>query len=269
VALAAAPRLAEARYLRAKVRSERGDLAGALADADAAMALGLPGGAALAVRAWVLHRLGRDDEALAVCDRALALEPSLAESHGARGMVRDARRDWAGARADYDAALALDARYASVRSARAWLRHRQGDRDGARADYTAALEIDPRLLQALHNFAILEYQDGRFEAARGLLDRLLAVEAGDVEALVLRALVQLSLKADAAADRDAADALAQAPDHPNGLIARGTACMRLARHADAIAAFQRYLAVAPNTPQVPKVREWLARCEADARAAGG
>jgi TolB-like protein len=55
------------------------------------------------------------DRAFAASQKAISLEPSLAEAYWARGVIRSFLKwDWSGARADYERALALDPDHARI-----------------------------------------------------------------------------------------------------------------------------------------------------------
>ena len=84
------------------------DLAGALADCDAALALA-PGAANIMdSRAMVLLRLGRFEEALAQYEEALLIAPDLAPSLYGRGLAKWALGRQAEGQADMDHAVSLD-----------------------------------------------------------------------------------------------------------------------------------------------------------------
>ena len=54
------------------------------------------------------------DQAIAEYDRAIALDPRLADSYNSRGNARRAKGDLEGAHGDYSAALRVDPRQAAV-----------------------------------------------------------------------------------------------------------------------------------------------------------
>ncbi|MCO5165517.1 MAG: protein kinase [Planctomycetes bacterium] len=133
---------AEAAALRARVRAERGDAAGALADAERALA----GGAALGLPARALARVAAGDVAGGEADAARALARPTSEEHLGWALTAHAwSRSAAGAEglallADLDRALALGRGPATLLLAlRADARRDVGDVDGARADARAVL----------------------------------------------------------------------------------------------------------------------------------
>jgi len=83
--------------------------------------------------------------ALADCDKAIALNSSLARAHDARGLVRFRQNAYADSIADLSAALTINPRLASSLYIRGLARTRTGDADGARADLLAARSISPEI----------------------------------------------------------------------------------------------------------------------------
>jgi len=116
VDLARGSLFAGAYHNRGAIRQARGDLRGALADFDA----------------------------------ALAMDPRHATTYANRGTARKAAGDLAGARADLDQAVELMPRAAAAAAYhnRGGVRVLQNDFRGAIADYTEAIAIAPGLLVA-------------------------------------------------------------------------------------------------------------------------
>ena len=118
---------------------EQGDLAGAIAEYDRALALGAPLAASIHNNRSVAHQArGELALALADMDRAIALAPSAA-AYTNRGLLRDAQ-DRAGAIADFGEAIRLAPDAPDAWRLRGIARRRAGDAAGARADLLAALE---------------------------------------------------------------------------------------------------------------------------------
>lgn len=112
--------------------------------------------------AWHHHPTGDFDDILALSERALALEPNLAEAHASRG-------------------LALQV---------------SGRRDEARADFERALAIDPNLYEANYFCARFFFEERNFERAAELFERAAAIRADDYRSPVLLASVYRSLGRD-------------------------------------------------------------------------
>jgi len=118
---------------------EQGDLAGAIAEYDRALALGAPLAASIHNNRSVAHQArGELRLALADMDRALALAPSPG-AYVNRGLLRLAQ-DRAGAIADFSEAIRLAPGDAGAWRLRGIARRQAGDLAGARADLRVALE---------------------------------------------------------------------------------------------------------------------------------
>ncbi|WP_435020743.1 tetratricopeptide repeat protein [Tundrisphaera sp. TA3] len=127
---------------RGAVLAVSGDLAGALADFDRAIALDSTNEKALVNRGTTLRVLGRPMDALADYTQALRLRPGLPHALEGRALAGLAAGDAAGALVDFDAWVAA-APTADAYHGRGGCRHALQDFAGAVADYDRALAIDP------------------------------------------------------------------------------------------------------------------------------
>jgi adenylate cyclase len=105
----------------------------------------------------------------AMSDRALAIEPDLAEAHASRG-------------------LALQF---------------SGRRDEAVAEFEHALALDPDLYEVNYFYARFFFEQGNFEKAAALFERATEIRADDYRSPVLLMAVYHSLGLDAARERSA------------------------------------------------------------------
>lgn len=94
------------------------------------------------------------DEAMADCDRALALLPDRAEVPDARGFLHLRMAMFAEAIADFDAALEIDAQYAPALYGRGYAKAKTGDAAGGETDETAALNIDAGIATKFSRFGV-------------------------------------------------------------------------------------------------------------------
>lgn len=147
-ALAVEPDNALARTNRGLLRSETGDLDGALADYDVAIRSAPRQPRAHSGRARVLLMRGDGPGAQAAADEAIRLDPGFAAGWECRGAAKILRKDLEGALSDLDRALALDPAATSALSNRAAVRRHQGNLDGAIADYEKALSVDAKDVEA-------------------------------------------------------------------------------------------------------------------------
>ena len=124
------------------------------------------------------YRLGRQ-----AVQRALALDPDLAEGHATMGSIqKDYDWDWTGANASYQRALALAPGSASVAGDIGDLLWILGQQDNAIAMYRRALASDP-LDNNLHfNLGLILHSAAREEEARAALTKALEL-APDMEVI--------------------------------------------------------------------------------------
>lgn len=134
---------------------------------------------ALAVQALFGVHAPRDvyPRALAAADRALELDPDLAEAHATRGHIRlNFQYDWQGALDDYDEAIRHDPRYALAHMWRGFRLIFVGRGDEGLAELQVARELEPESLPLAANLARGLYWLRRYDAAEAQLARVLEKE---------------------------------------------------------------------------------------------
>jgi tetratricopeptide (TPR) repeat protein len=160
---------------RGVARQLAGDVAGAIADYDAALAANPAHAEAYKNRGTARAARGQLDEAVADYDRAIRLKPGYADAYVSRGAAREQRGDLTGALGDYAEACTLDPGHARALYGRANMRATRGDIAGSIADYTAALRINPGYVEALNNRGLAKRRAGDEAGARADFMRALAV----------------------------------------------------------------------------------------------
>lgn len=165
---------------------------------------------------WPWERVA--ERARAESERAVTLDPGLAEAHASRGGVLSNDRRWDEAVAAYERAIEISPGYAQVHiwlssllgnlwrteeglrlarkaasldplsrvavgSVAAMARDRQGDLDLAAEWFEKTLEIDPRYIFAVASIAMIEAERGRFAEARGWANRAVELDERDSFAL--------------------------------------------------------------------------------------
>lgn len=116
-------------------------------------------------RASWLHKLGREDEALADYDKALSIDPTNVEFYDYRGDSLVAKGDLDAAIANYDQAIRVDPTYAAAYYSRGKVYQAKGDIEHARESYQAAL-VPPRERQIMMQGRIQEW--AQVNAAKAL-----------------------------------------------------------------------------------------------------
>jgi tetratricopeptide (TPR) repeat protein len=184
--------------------------ASALADLDRAVRLETPGNPVLADdftnRAWLLHRDGSEEEALAACDAALKVVPEFVRAHRLRAAVLLALKRFDDVLRSCDVALAKGGATAELYETRALARSADNDFAGAIGDYSRALALPadrPRLL-ARRGWAYLV--SGAPGLAQADFDEVLRHEPSSADAYTGRgtARVRLGRYREAVADAESA-----------------------------------------------------------------
>jgi tetratricopeptide (TPR) repeat protein len=116
-------------------------------------------------RGELFRRLGKLEDALAACARALALDPGAADAYCIRAVVRRQQGDLPGTVADCSAAIRLGTRQSEAYVTRAVALDLQGRPDLALADCDAALHLDPKDANAYNSRGLICSRLGRVTEA--------------------------------------------------------------------------------------------------------
>ncbi len=216
-AIARNPRQSVLYRTRASIHKHLSDGSRALEDLDRAIACAASGDPAIVgdhlERGLILEQAGRNDEALAECDRALALQPGRADVHRVRGAILVRLKRFDEAIRSFDICFARGTPSPSLHEARGLALAHRGSYDSAIADYTLAIGAG-RGTASLYSHRGWAYLFGGAPAlAAGDFDEALRLSPGDGVALSGRALayVQQGRTDEALAD-------AQAPCRPTPRI---------------------------------------------------
>ncbi|MBA4224330.1 MAG: hypothetical protein C0458_26705 [Methylobacterium sp.] len=244
-AIALDPSNSWARGTRGRFRQDEGEHEAALADLDAALSLEPEVTSYHYRRGLSLVALARPREAIAAFDAALRLEPTVVQVWLERGRAFEALGHDGPALASYERALRLDGRHETSLSRRAFLLQRLDRVDDAIAAYDRLLAVQPTAAFGLNNRAGLLAGLGKREEALRDLDRAIALVPGDGNALRNRAqlLLQLGRNDKALRDLDRAG-----PGHDAGAWhgMRGDALLALGRPQPALEAYRAALALKPQ-----------------------
>lgn len=122
-----------------------------------------------------LFALGRDEEAIAHLDRALALDPRAEQAYLVRGMVRFERRELEQAARDLEAATTLRPGFADAWTVLGMVYHGLGRIDGAERALRTALRRRPHHPLAINSLGVLYMDLGRLDEAEEQFERALRI----------------------------------------------------------------------------------------------
>ncbi|VWD50804.1 TPR domain-containing protein [Burkholderia lata] len=222
----------------------------ALARLDEALAINPVHQRVLFQRAGLLAQLARYDEACAVYDRLLELTPGFADGYVKRSDMLRALGRFDDALADCDRAIALAGRTFDAMRARGLALRELGRFRDAADSYGHALALRPGSADALflRGVAYLDLQDAEYALAD--FNAAIAASPTFVDAIFNSsiALEQLGRHDEALMRCDRA--LAIDPRHARSLANRGNAASHLGRFADAVDSYARALDVEPGSTGV-------------------
>ncbi|OJT96461.1 MAG: hypothetical protein BGN82_03060 [Alphaproteobacteria bacterium 65-7] len=127
--------------------------------------------------------------------------------------------------------------------------HQQGRLEDAEALYRRILATDPRVFAALYLLGVLHLERGDAAGAVALIERALALNPHDPNALTHHALALGALARFDEALRASERALARNPHFPPALAARGAALLGLDRLEESLASYDAALAITPGDAQ--------------------
>ena len=246
--LNAVPKQLDALHLLGVIRGRQGRLAEALELLDQVTSRERAPAQVWSNRGYVLYLQGQYEEAIASCERALALAPEAVDAiHRANAQLALGRVDEA--LAGYEQALSIHADFAPAHSNRGLALHRLERSDEALASYDRALALDPSYTAALNNRAATLHSLRRYPAALASSEAALAINPDDPDAGNNRGLTlfELGRYEDALASFDRV--LARRPRSIEALKGRGAVLYALQRYEEALATYEDALAITPDDPQ--------------------
>jgi tetratricopeptide (TPR) repeat protein/SAM-dependent methyltransferase len=210
-----------------------------------------------------LGRLGRQEEALACFDAAIADQPDFADAHGNRAAALMELGRPAEALAGFERTVALAPNSAGDLVNLGTALHRVGRHEDAIASFDRALALHASFPEAHLNRGNVAAHLGRYEEALASYDRALAVNRRDADALRARALALLSLGRIEGALVNLEEVLALAPDYPGVLGQLVDALMARGETTRALSVILRALAARDTS----EAKALFARCIGNRRLA--
>ncbi|APW62166.1 tetratricopeptide repeat protein [Paludisphaera borealis] len=196
--------------------------------------------------AQVHHRTGRDQEALAEYDQAIAIFGTDPNTYIGRGDVHRKLGDFAEALADLDEAVRLGPGYARAFASRGRLLEDMQQDGRALADYDQAIAVDPRYAFAYSLRGGLKSRLGRNEEALADFETVGRLLPGDAVAHkdLGGVLVRLGRYPQAVVELD--KSIAIDPKQSKAYQNRGAAYNSLARYDEAVADLDRAIKLDPK-----------------------
>lgn len=199
-----------------RARHRAGDLAGATALYDRALAAEPDNAEALHLAGVARYLAGDVSAAVAFLQRAVALDPGNAETHSNLGASLVATGEMAAAAAAFRRAIELAPGFVDAHANLAGALVRLGDMEGAAAAYLAAHRLAPDVPRFLRRLGEISLDLNRFAPAADWFSRYLAIE----------------------------------PDNAGVCNNAAYACERLGRLAEAEAHYRRALGLRPDSPEI-------------------
>jgi Flp pilus assembly protein TadD len=218
----------------------------ALRCCDRALALADSSADGHRLRAAALAALDRSDEALAHLGQAVRLAPADAGVLVDLGVLLASGDRVPDALACFERAVELDARQAPAHHNLAVLAARMGDHERALRSFDLAVALEPHNA-ALHNNRGSSLKElGRLSEALQSYSTALAIEPANGQVVRNRAVVNLLLGYYPAAIEDYREALARHGERGLDLIGLGAALLGLDRNAEALARLEKAAALLPE-----------------------
>jgi len=160
-------------------------------------------------------------EKLLWLNKALELQPDLAEAYNARGVIQAGRGQETQALKDFTRAISLVPHYFKALNNRGNLYQRRGDLEQALADYQQALTLNANYAPAYVNRGSLYRKKGMLDQALADFNQAISLNPEEGEAYYNRGLVFEAKKDHARALQDFQKAIALKPQSPAAYHGRG------------------------------------------------
>jgi len=192
---------------RAAVRVRKGDLAGALADCDRAIAINSGLADAYQNRGWIRWATGDLEGAISDFDRVVSISPRHAKGYDLRGSVRIDQDEFRKALKDLDQAVSLNPHDPKTFCDRGQARHLFKDIRGALEDFDMAAKLNPQLACASYGQGLVRFDRGEWSQSIGYFTRAIELDHDLGLAYALRGLALRRLGRNAEAEKDITDSL--------------------------------------------------------------
>jgi len=188
----------------------------------------------------LLHMISNQyPQALADYNKAIELDPKYAPAYLNRGLVYQKSKQYPQALADYSKAIELDPKFANAYYNRGWIYQDSKQYPQALADYSKAIELDPKFAKAYYNRGVL-YQDSK-QYPQALADYSKAIELDPkyANAYFNRGLIYQDSKQYPQALADFNKAIELNPKYADAYSGRGQAHYMLGQYPQALADYSK------------------------------
>jgi tetratricopeptide (TPR) repeat protein len=145
-------------FLRGNEKADKGDIPGAIADLNQAIALNPKYDIAYNNRGLIQYQQNNWSQALTDYNQAIAINPKNDSSFNNRGLLKiEKTKDYLGALADLNQSIALNAKNSNAFNNRGYLKYLEKNATGSMADYNQAIALNPKSHSAYNNRGVLKY----------------------------------------------------------------------------------------------------------------
>lgn len=211
------------------------------------------------------------DTALDDFSTAIQIDPKFVQAWNNRGLVQLARTNFQTAIDDFNKACEIDPTYADGYNNRGFAWFKLGQDDRALEDFDRTLELSPKYVNAFNNRGMLHLKMKNFEAAINDFSAAIRFDEQNPKHYQNRMNAYRELGQDelAKADEDRIvwlvrlgqlnNAVAQAPQKPDGYIQRASHLAEAGKHEIALVNFEQAIKVAADRPEpwTSRARYWL------------
>lgn len=204
----------------------------------------------LAARAWFsvgyLYLYIDPKASISANDRAIGLNPDLAEAFVNRGTAKQQFNQYDDAVADYDEAIRLQQNFAEAYNGRASARLSMELYDESIADCNQAIRLKPDYADAFYNRGTTKVALKRFDEAIDDFNEAVRLNSGYVGAFYNRGRTRVELGHHNEAIADFDEAIRLSPSFAEAYHNRGAEKEALGRHEEAIADFDQAIRLKPG-----------------------
>jgi len=205
----------------------------------------------------VLAAAEKYDEALKTLDKLAELQPKLVFLWVQRARIHARQKDYPAAMADLDKGRAIAPDNVGVLLTRAAVHEEMGEKEKALADVDEALKLKPGLPDAIRVRSALLAGSGKIGEAVAEMEKLHRDQPKDPVVLLQLAMLYMAEKKFDDAARAYAEILENAPESWIALRGRGDALLNSGKHAEALADYEKAIALKPDEPGVLNNMAWV------------